>query len=192
MAGTNTEKPTGKNEKNKQLPKVKKEKEAANAPLPKKEEKIQTSEEQKKKEETKPIVKKVKKEKVSVSAENLPISPKVAASICKFVKHKKIEVAIKEIEEVSKLKKAVPMKGEYAHRKGKIMSGKYPVKAAKEFLILLKSLQSNALYHDVEEPFVTEAVANKGTTTYASGGRIKKRAHVRIVCSKKKSKENKK
>jgi len=194
MAGTNTEKPTGKNEKRKQLPTTKSKKEIPKSPITKAETKKEALEKKpgaKKEETKKPVIKKIKKESASVSARNLPISTKVAASICKFMKNKKIEKTISELEAVSKMKKAVPMKGEYAHRKGKIMSGKFPVKAAKEFLVLVKSLKSNAIYNDIEEPRITEAIANKGTTTYASGGRQKKRTHVKLVCSNKKTKEKK-
>ena len=52
--------------------------------------------------------------------------------------------AIKDLEKVVNLKKPVPMKGETPHRKGKIMSGRFPKKAAQNFIVLLKSLSSNA------------------------------------------------
>lgn len=193
MAKTNTEKPMGKAQEKKQnnvAKATKQNKEMNKTPVKKKEKKIEKVEE--KKEIKKPKVKKIKKERTSVLGEDLPLSPKVSAAICKFIRGKDLEKAIGEIEEVTQMKRAIPMKGEYAHRKGKMMSGKYPVKAAKEFLILLKSLQSNANNHDVEKPFISEAVANKGTTVYASGGRTKKRAHIRIVCKTKKEKKLKK
>ncbi len=203
MAGTNTEKPTGNAEQKKQIvkaPKQNKKKEVlAKAPVQKKEEKTETNTEEKsfenkpeeKKTETKKIeVKKVKKTETSVVGENLPVSTKVGIAICKFIFQKKVDKAIEDLEQVVRMKKAVPMKGEYSHRKGKIMSGKYPVRASKEFLVLLKSLKSNALQHDIEEPTISQAIANKGTTTYASGGRTKKRTHIKLSCKQKK--ENKK
>ncbi|MBU2612739.1 MAG: hypothetical protein KKB62_03390 [Nanoarchaeota archaeon] len=197
MAKTNTEKPTGKAQEKKQAktPKTKKE-DVVKAPVKKEEKKAETDkkpeEEIKKVEETpvkKPVVKKAKKSSVTSRIENASVSTKFSISICKFILHKKIPRAIKELEEVSNLRKAVPMKGEYAHRKGKMMSGKYPVNASKMFIVLLKNLQANANQHDLEEPVITMAVANKGSTVYGSRGRtLKKRTHITITASEKKSK----
>ena len=72
------------------------------------------------------------------------------------------------------------------------MSGKYPVNASNIFIALLKSLQSNANQHDIENPTISEAYANKGPTVYASRGRKKKRTHVKIICVQKKVEEKKK
>jgi len=79
------------------------------------------------------------------------------------------------------------MKGEIPHRKGKIMAGRFPERAAKEFIVLIRNLQGNANQHDLEEAVICEAIANKGTTTYAKGGRArKKRTHIVIVAKEKK------
>ena len=105
----------------------------------KKENEIPTKEETKKieekktkeeKKEIKKTLKKIKKEEVYVNAKSVPISTKYAVNICKFVKGKRIGDAIRDLEQVILLKKAVPMKGEYSHRKGKGMSGgSYPSKS---------------------------------------------------------------
>lgn len=207
MAGTNTEKPTGKAEQKKaqSVPKVTKskiEKAPVKKEVPKKPAEPKTETKPETKTETKPAqkkeekveVKKVKKEIATVNATNSHVSTKYAVAICKFLKGKSIEKAIKDLEEVSNLRKAVPMKGEIAHRKGKMMSGKFPVRASKEFIILLKSLMGNANQHDLDEPIITLAVANKGTTTYGRMGRVqKKRSNIKIVASEKKLiKQNKK
>ncbi|PJE81180.1 hypothetical protein COU58_03765 [Candidatus Pacearchaeota archaeon CG10_big_fil_rev_8_21_14_0_10_32_42] len=212
MAKVNTEKPAGKDQSNKtaKIPKTKKERvpkatvenkkivSEGNVEAQTKDKEIQTEVQPKTEEKVeikKTETKKVKKNETSINIENLKVSTKVAISICKFMLNKKIEKAIKEIEEVTKMRRAIPMKGEYAHRKGKMMSGKYPVNAAKEFLILLKSLQRNATHHEIDNPIITEAIANKGSTVYASSGRTRKRTHIRIVLSEKKLKqkmENKK
>jgi ribosomal protein L22 len=187
MAGTNTEKPTGKNEIKKQVPaKVPEKKKIENMPVKKPGEKEEKKDTQQKKEKKKIEVKKVKKTKVFVNAKNLPISPKVASAICKFIKKKSIEQAIKDLEEVSNLKKPIPMKGEIPHRKGKIMSGRFPTKAAKEFITLLKSLKGNAMQHEVENPMISEAISNKGASIYGGMGRKKKRANIKIVSTQKK------
>ncbi|MEJ2267958.1 MAG: uL22 family ribosomal protein [Nanoarchaeota archaeon] len=197
MAGTNTEKPTGKAEAKKQVvAKAPINKKIETAPVKKTEEvkpvtsKDVKSEENKdietKKNEKKIEVKKVKKTSAFVNVTNLPVSTKVAVAICKFIKKKTIEKAIENLESVSRMATAVPMKGEIPHRKGNIMSGRFPVKASKEFIILLKSLQGNAIQHDVEAPIITEAIANKGTSIYGRAGRMKKRSNIKIVCTQKK------
>src|SRR3989344_8448007 len=66
---------------------------------------------------------KIKKTEAVVTSSNLPLSTKKSAAICKFIKNKKIEVAINDLERVINHKKVVPMVGEIPHRKGKgIMS----------------------------------------------------------------------
>jgi large subunit ribosomal protein L22 len=134
--------------------------------------------------ETKTIKKvneKTKKTKVVVNGVNVPISTKHSSAICYFIKRKKIQDAIKDLEQVAKIKQAVPMIGEVPHRKGNIMSGRFPEKAAKEFIILLKSLSSNATYHGLENPTITQAFANLGERPFGKGGVRKKRTHIVIT-----------
>jgi len=197
----NTEKPTGKQEQKKQMV-VKTPKQIdVKQPLPKQEKKKKVEEissnavddikevkkevkvDKKKKVPEKP---KVKKTEATVNVENLHLSTKQCTAICKFIKYKKIPQAIRDLEEVSKLKKPVPMKGELPHQKG-IMSGKYPAKASKEFIILLKSLASNAETNDLVEPVIKEAIANIGVRPYGRFGRIRrKRTHVFLKAVEKK------
>ncbi len=151
--------------------------------------KIEKPKEEKKKEIKKP---KVKKEYAIVNGKSLPISTKQATAICKFISRKKIPQARRELEEVIKKKKAIPMKGEIAHRKGKkIMSGKYPLKASKIFIELLKSLAGNTLVNNLDDPIIYEAIANKASRPMARFGRWeRKRTHVKIIA--KDIKQNKK
>lgn len=198
----NTEKPSGKQEKKKQGI-VKTPTKIKNIPVVKEKKKVEvkddnvktpeseimsndkTSEVKEKveeKKEIKPTKPKVKKTEVKVSAENLPLSTKQTVAICKFIKNKKIPQAIKDLEQVSNLRKAVPMRGEIAHQKGKgMMSGKFPVKASKSFIILLKSLASNALANEIENPTIVEAMSNIGKRPYARFGKFqRKRSHIVI------------
>jgi len=123
----------------------------------------------------------VKKDEAFVNAYNIPMSAKEAAAICKFIKYKQIPKALKDLEEVLKFKKAVPMKGEIPHRKGDIMAGRYPVKAVKNFIILLKSLSSNSVFNDLNDPVIFEAFANIGQRPYGRFGSIRrKRANIYI------------
>ncbi len=149
--------------------------------------------EKKVKEEKKKVQKIVKKDKAIVNAKSIPISTKDAVAICKFVKKKLITKAIADLEKVLEFKKAVPMKGEIPHRKGKIMSGRYPVKAVKQFIMLLKSLSANSNVNGLEEPEVAEAVANKASRPYGRFGSVqRKRTHVTLIAKEKTKKEKKK
>lgn len=201
---TNTEKPTTIAEKKKNVVEAPKKQKILQTPVdkPKSEEKIQgkKDEQQKpeeKKEPKKPVQKKpkVRKIEVEVNIMNLPISTKYSKAICKFIKNKKIKKAIVDLEQVILKKKAVPMKGEIPHRKGKrIMSGRYPKKATEHFIKLLKSLQGNANNHEVENPTIIKAIANIGSRPYGKFGRIRrKRTHIKITARqlKKENKEKK-
>ena len=124
-----------------------------------------------------------------VNGKNLPISTKYSVAICKFIKRKKIENAISDLEQVLAYKKAVPMKGEIPHRKG-MMSGRYPKKTAEYFIKLLKGLSANANVNGLENPVISEAIANMASRPYSRFGRVrKKRTHVKIIVKEKPSKK---
>ena len=137
-----------------------------------------------------PPKKAVKKDEVAVNAKGLHISTKYAIDLCKFIKGKKIDRAIEELELVIVKKKSVPMKGEIPHRRGPggrgSGSGRYPKNASKSFIILLKSLMANAINHEVDDPVITEAVANIAQRPFARGGKRRKRTHVTIKAREKK------
>ena len=149
-------------------------------------EKPSDSEDDKLKEKPKKPI--VKKTEAIVNVVNLPISTKHSIAVCRFIKNKKIENAISELEQVFSLKKAVPMKGEIPHRKGKgMMSGRYPKKATEHFIKLLKALSANANTNGLENPVIVEAVANMASRPFGKFGRVrKKRTHVKIKCIEKK------
>lgn len=136
-------------------------------------------------------VERPKRTEAIVNAYNIPISTKHCMAISKFIKGKTIAQARKDLEDVLKFKKAVPMKGEIPHRKGKIMSGRYPQKSVKNFLVLLKSLEGNS--QDINTPVIVEAIANIGERPYGRFGRVrKKRTHIYLKAIEKKLKEDKK
>jgi ribosomal protein L22 len=154
-----------------------------------KEEKIEEQEKKEAKKEKSPGKKIVKRDNAIVNGKGVPISTLDSIYICKFIKKKKIEDAIKDLEEVLKKKKAIPMKGEIPHRKGKIMSGRYPKKASEEFIKLLKSLQANANTNGLESPIIIEAVANIASRPYGRFGRVRrKRTHILIKAKEKNKK----
>ncbi len=141
-----------------------------------------------------PVVQKVKKDEAVVKGISLSLSTKTSVAVCRFIKGKKISDAIADLEQVVVKKKAVPMKGEIPHRKGKIMSGRFPKNASESFIHLLKNLQANANVNGLEEPIVAEAMANIASQPYGKFGRVRrKRTHVLIKAkekvNKKKSKE---
>lgn len=130
---------------------------------------------------------KIKKTEVFARGVNIPVSTKDAVAVCRFIKNKRIGDALRELEQIRKGKKAVPMKGEIPHRKGKgMMSGRFPKKTAEHFIIILKGLAANANIGDMEEPIITEAMANFASRPYGRFGRTqKKRTHIKIIAREK-------
>lgn len=192
---TKEEKSQKEVKKKEQKPEEKKPVEQKKEPV-KEEEKEKTPKEEKKQEskEEKKIktTPKGKKTKAMVNITGVPISTKYAIALCNFVRYKKVETAIQDIEAVLSLKKAVPMKGEIPHRKGRIMSGRFPIRAAAHFKGMLKSLLSNAHYFGIEDPIISKAVANMGSRPYGRFGSIKrKRTHITLVAEKKKASKKK-
>ncbi|MCH7568247.1 MAG: hypothetical protein IIA87_02395 [Nanoarchaeota archaeon] len=124
---------------------------------------------------------KIKKEEAIAWGRNLHISKKQGVYICEFIKNKKIDGAIKDIEEVIKLKRAIPFKGEIPHRKGKgIMSGRYPVKATKLFINVLKALRGNSIVNglDLDKTRIYFASASWASRPMRSRSRRAKRTNV--------------
>lgn len=155
------------------------------------EEKQEKVVETKKEEKKEPQKLKIKKTEAVVNALSLPLSTKQSVAICKFIKGKKIERAIADLEQVSVAKKVIPMKGEIPHRKGKgIMSGRYPKKASEQFIKLLKNLSANASVNELNNPIISNAIANNASRPHGKFGRVrKKRTHVKIIAKEKKLKE---
>ena len=85
---------------------------------------------------------KTEKKKIFARGKDSPISSKHSIAICRMIKNKKPNEAIKMLEEVIAYKRAVPMTGELPHRKG-MCSGRYPINASKEFIKMLKNLNAN-------------------------------------------------
>jgi len=168
-----------------QAEKPKEKEQLSKSDQPKEEEKKKETKSDKKKQEVKKQ-EVPKKNEVITRGSSVPVSTKKAAAICKFIKGKKIEVAIADLEEVSKLKKAIPMKGEYPHQKGKgMMSGRFPKRAAAHFIVLVKNLLGNARNHGIEDPIIFEAIANQASKPFARFGRwSRKRTHITLKAKK--------
>jgi large subunit ribosomal protein L22 len=82
------------------------------------------------------------------------ISHKHAREIANMIKGLPIEKARDHLQEVVSLKRAVPFrryKNEVGHKSDTgVMSGRYPRKAATEFIKLLDNLESNAEYKGMD------------------------------------------
>jgi len=122
------------------------------------------------------------KSEVVVRARDVPVSTKQSMAICRFIKHRKIDYSIGFLEDVIKMKKAVPMKGEIPHRRI-IGTGRYPVKAAGIFIGLLKNLKANANVKNVDaSKLVIEAKCDRAPRPRKPGkyNRKFKRTHIEI------------
>jgi len=85
-------------------------------------------------------------------AKELPISPKFSREICRMVKGKKVDVAIRMLEEVVELRRPVPIRRYnmgVAHKKG-VGPGRFPKKAAAAIIKVLQSAKSNAEYKGLD------------------------------------------
>jgi large subunit ribosomal protein L22 len=98
----------------------------------------------------------------------MPISFKHAVEVCAALKGKKIQDAIRYLEDVMAMKKAVPFrnyKKKVAHRNIEgWYAGRYPQKAAKYILKVLRNLDANAEYKGLEKEnlIIVHAQAKKG------------------------------
>ncbi len=98
----------------------------------------------------------------------MPISFKHAVEICRFIKGRKISEAKKLLEEVIALKRPIPFKRykkKVAHKNiDGWYAGRYPQKACKYILKILKNLEANAEYKglDVDKLVIVHAEAKMG------------------------------
>ncbi|MEM4719664.1 MAG: 50S ribosomal protein L22 [Candidatus Pacearchaeota archaeon] len=153
--------------------------------------------------EKKSEVKQQGKEKIAkVYLKDVPISTKYAVEICRFIKGKNPEEAINFFRKVLKKKEAVPMRGEFPHRKNMpkgTPQGKYPLIASKIFIKALKNLIANAKVKllDTEKIYICTAKADKASrpikaTRIAFGVKRFKRSHVLLEAKEKENIKSKK
>lgn len=148
----------------------------------------QTEKVEKKIEESKKEIKKIEtpREVAIVNAYSQRISTKYAIAICKMIYKKDIGSAITELEMVMKKKKAVPTPSlEVGHKPGKMGGGKYPLKASKVFIDVLKQLKANATVSMIEKPVITIAMANQASRPFRRGGTKGKRTHIHLEAREK-------
>lgn len=147
-------------------------------------------------EKKKPEEKKQKKTEAVVHGNDLPISTKHSMALCDFIRGRKIEEVLPLLEEVTWYKRAIPMKGEIPHRKGKMMSGRYPINATKQFIKLLKQLAANASVNGLDTDNASiEGKADRASRPYRRFGSTRfKRTNVLLKLKEinKQQKKNKK
>jgi len=143
-------------------------------------EKDDKKKESKKDAKTKP--KTPKRNEAVVNGRDVHISTKHAVAVCDFIRGKNVDDALNALDEVSKMRHAIRMKGEIPHRKGKMMSGRYPLNAVKEFTRLVKNLRANAINHELElEKFRLFCMSNVAARPQRRfGSRRFKRSHVQL------------
>lgn len=102
-------------------------------------------------------------------AHEVDISPKHAIEIARFIRRMNADDAIRYLEQVVDLKKAIPFRRfnrKVAHKRGltKGCSGRYPEKAARAYLRVLASVKKNAEYTglDAANLKIVHVAANRG------------------------------
>ncbi len=132
---------------------------------------------------------------------SLPVSTKHSIEICNYLRGKSVERAKKILEGVIKVKEAIPVKRfteSVGHRRGKMSSGRYPVKASSEILKIIKSAEANAQFKglSVADLVVRHIASQRAAGVMRSGrhrGRQGKRTTVEVIVEEKRSgKESKK
>ncbi len=139
------------------------------------------TEENKTKDKNKP--KKILKKDVAIAnGYSLRISPKHSIAICKVIRGKSPDNAVKRLEAVVKDKRAIPMAGlEVAHQKGKGLAGaKFPKNACLEIIEIIKQAKANSIVNGIESPFISIAKSNRASAPFRKGGRRSKRTHIYI------------
>ena len=131
-----------------------------------------------------------------VRGSNLPVSTKHCREIASFIKGKEERRVITLLEQVVAQKTAVPFRRfnrDVGHRPGHVGPGRYPEKASRMVISLLKSLVANAQQKglDVKSLCIASAIANIASRPARYGRhrrRVTKRSHFEITAVEKETK----
>jgi len=140
------------------------------------------------------------KNMVRVAGRNLFISHKASYEIAKFIKQRKVEWAIKNLELVAEQKVAVPFtryNRDVAPKAGLGVGARYPRKASLQVIKLLKNLRGAAKNKGLETDnlVIIHAAAFKGPKRRRYGRKIgleRKNTHFELVAKEIEIKEVKK
>ena len=129
---------------------------------------------------------------------NVPVSTKHCIEIAKAIRYRSTDYAKKYLGEVVALRRAVPFKT-YKHNVGHkagMASGRFPEKAARQFIKLVQSVEANAQFKGLN---TTDLKIVKMTANLApipsGGGRLRhktKRTHLEIIVRERNSSAKKK
>ena len=127
------------------------------------------------------------------NGKNLGISTKASVEVCRFLRNKQTDKAKKILENVIEKKQAIPYKrylSDIPHRKGKMATGRYPLKTSKAILDLIKSAEANAQSKGMSKNLIISHIsAHKGPSQSRYGrkiGKKTKRTHIKIIVEEKK------
>ena len=130
------------------------------------------------------------------NAKEVPISTKKSVEIFNLIRGKKVEDAKKILENVIEQKEAVPYvryNRKIPHRKGKMATGRFPVKSSKEILKILKSAESNAQNLGLSSNLIISHIsAHKASMQFHYGRKRRrrmKRTHVNMIVQELKEKK---
>jgi len=117
----------------------------------------------------------------------LPISRKQSINICNKLRGMNVQKAKHLLENVTKMKEAIPMtrfNKDMGHKAG-MAAGRYPIKACQQILDLLKSAEANAQFKGLGTAnlAIKHVSAQKGVSTQRHGRRRTdaKRTHIELV-----------
>ena len=128
-------------------------------------------------------IKEISKKDVAIAnGFSLKVSPKQSIYVCRIIRGKSPENAIKRLQDVIDEKRPVPMAGlEVGHKKGRgLAGGKFPKNTCKAIMEIVKQAGANAVVAGIESPIITIAKSDRASAPYRKAGRKAKRAHIHI------------
>jgi large subunit ribosomal protein L22 len=128
-----------------------------------------------------------------VIGRNLSISTKQTIEIANHIRGRNLLQAKEILSKVMTKKHAVPYRRfnmDTGHRKGKVGPGRYPIKASKEIIMLLESLEANAQNKglDIDALYIKTIIPNQGVTSWRYGRhrrRQTRRTNLEIIAEEK-------
>ncbi len=123
-----------------------------------------------------------KKEVAIANGYSLKISPKQSVYVCRVIRGKSPENAIKRLQDVISEKRPVPMAGlEVGHKKGRgLAGGKFPKNACKAIIEIVKQVWANAVVAGIGNPVITIVKSDRASAPYRRSGQKAKRTHIHI------------
>ena len=135
---------------------------------------------------------------VKAAGRSIAISTKQSVEICRTIRGKNIQKAKKILEDSINMKHAIPFKRykrDIGHKKGRIASGRFAIKACIQILNLLNTAEANAQFKGLPTSSLKLAhiSAHRASATMRYGRRRRqaKRTNIEIVLEEEGRKEKK-